>query len=181
MRNDDRLEDAEPKPDLGSAIPPSGSIVGVDYGHVRIGLAICDPERRISSPLDTYARRNSVSDAAYFVALVSAEKLAGFVVGLPISLNGTEGPKARECRQFGDWLGSVTGLPIAYQDERFTTAAAEDFLLEAGLTNKKRKARRDRVAAQLILQAFLDGQVQGSRVPGSKSNDRSDSDSRSEL
>ena len=139
-----------------SAFPPTGRLIGVDFGAVRIGLAVCDPDRRIASAVDTYTRRSDALDAAFFVALAKAEAAVGWVVGLAISLNDTEGPKAKECRGFGSWLERVTGLPVEYQDERFTTAAAEDYLREAKLSPAKRKAMRDRVAAQLILQAFLD-------------------------
>ncbi|OWK46976.1 Holliday junction resolvase RuvX [Fimbriiglobus ruber] len=136
--------------------PSRGRVIGVDFGSVRIGLAVCDADRIISSPHQTYERRGPDADTAYFRKLAAAEGAVGFVVGLAILLNGDEGPKAKECRAFGAWLGQVTSLPVAFWDERFTTAAAEDSLLSAGLTNKKRKGRRDRVAAQLILQAFLD-------------------------
>jgi putative Holliday junction resolvase len=138
------------------AFPQRGRLLGVDFGAVRVGLAVCDPDRRIASAADTYTRRTEALDAAAFAALATAEAAVGWVVGLAISLNGTEGPKAKECRAFGAWLERVTGLPVAYQDERFTTAAADDYLREARLSPAKRKAKRDRVAAQLILQSFLD-------------------------
>ena len=141
---------------LGSAFPPCGRLVGVDFGAVRIGLAVCDADRRIASPLETYTRRGGAHDAAYFVKLAKAEGAVGWVVGLPVLMSGDEGTKAKECRVFGSWLAAQTGLPVAFHDERCTTAAAEDALWAAGLTHKKRKGRRDRVAAQLILQAFLD-------------------------
>jgi putative Holliday junction resolvase len=129
----------------------------VDYGHVRVGLAVCDADRRIASPLDTYARRSPDQDAAFFRNLAAAESAVGWVVGLPLmTQTGDEGTKAKECRAFGTWLGQLTGLPVAYQDERYTSSAAEDALWDAGLTHKKRRTRRDRVAAQLILRTFLD-------------------------
>ena len=78
------------------------------------------------------------------------------MVGLPVHLNGREGTKAIEARQFGTWLGEIAGLPVAYADERFTTVEAESALWNAGLTHRKRKERRDRVAAQIMLQAYLD-------------------------
>ena len=139
-----------------SPFPPSGRLIGVDFGAVRVGLAVCDPDRRIASAVDTYTRRGDAADAAFLGKLATAERAVGWVVGLAISLNGTEGPKAKECRAYGAWLAAATGLPVAFHDERFTTAAAEDYLREARLSPAKRKARRDRVAAQLILQAFLD-------------------------
>ena len=131
-------------------------LLGVDYGSVRIGLAVSDPERRLASPLAVYERRGRERDAEYFLALAAAEEIAGFVVGLPVHLDGREGQKAVESRAFGAWLAETTGLPVAFWDERFSTVEAESALWQAGLTHKKRKARRDRVAAQILLQAYLD-------------------------
>jgi putative Holliday junction resolvase len=128
----------------------------VDYGHVRIGLAISDEDRRIASPLSTYYRRTRDEDAHYFQKVVVAESVEKIVVGLPVHADGSEGDKAVETRRFGAWLAGATGLPIVYFDERFTTVEAESYLLAAGLTNKRRKARRDRVAAQLLLQSYID-------------------------
>ena len=138
------------------ALPPAGRLIGVDVGTVRIGLAVCDPDRKIASPAGTYTRRGKDADAAYLRKIAQDERAVGWVVGLAVHMNGDEGIKAKECRAFGAWLTELTGLPAAYQDERCTTAAAESFLLGAGLTNKKRKERRDQVAAQLILQTFID-------------------------
>jgi putative Holliday junction resolvase len=137
-------------------VPPNGRLIGVDVGTVRVGLAVCDIERKISSPLDTYTRRSQQQDADHFKRLAAAESAVGFVVGLPVQLDGSEGPKAAECRRYGAWLSTVTGLPVVYHDERFTTALAEDSLWDAGLSHKKRRDRRDRVAAQMILQNYLD-------------------------
>jgi putative holliday junction resolvase len=145
--------------------PPRGRLVGVDFGAVRIGLAVCDPDRIVSSPLETYTRGTTDQDAEFFRRLATTTPAVGWVVGLAISLNGTEGPKAKECRGFGDWLAGVTGLPVAFHDERFTTAIAEDYLRDAGVKHHKRKGRRDRVAAQLILQAFLDSGGPTERPP----------------
>jgi putative Holliday junction resolvase len=131
-------------------------LLGVDYGAVRIGLAISDPERRLASPLAVYERRGRDQDAEYFRALASAEDVGALVVGLPIHLDGREGQKAIEARAFGVWLAEATGLPVTFWDERFSTVEAESALWQAGLTHKKRKARRDRVAAQILLQAYLD-------------------------
>jgi putative holliday junction resolvase len=136
-------------------LPTKGRLLGVDPGTVRIGLAICDPDRIIASPHDTYTRKSDDADAAFFRAIVKADAIVGFVVGLPISLNDTEGPKAKESRDFADWLTRVTGLPVAFVDERFTSAYAEDALIAAGISRDKRKGKRDRIAAQLILQAYI--------------------------
>ena len=147
----------DPRSEPTPPFPPRGRLIGVDFGTVRVGLAVCDADRRIASPLDTYARRSADQDAAFFQKLTAAESAVGWVVGLPLmTQTGDEGTKAKECRTFGTWLSQLTGLPVAYQDERYTSSAAEDALWGAGLTHKKRRERRDRVAAQLILQAFLD-------------------------
>jgi putative Holliday junction resolvase len=131
-------------------------LLGVDPGRVRVGLAISDPERKFAFPLTTYARRSRDEDAAFFRDLVVREVVGRLVVGLPVHLDGREGAKAVEARGFGRWLAEVTGLPVAFWDERFTTAEAEAALWAAGLTHKKRKERRDRVAAQILLQAYLE-------------------------
>jgi putative Holliday junction resolvase len=136
----------------------TGRLLGVDYGDVRVGLAVSDPDRILASPLATYTRRDAESDAAYFRQAVKAEEIVGIIVGLPLHTDGREGLKAKEAREFGGWLGTVTGLPVDFADERFTTVFAESALWNAGLTHKKRKERRDRVAAQLLLQTYLDAQ-----------------------
>lgn len=139
-----------------------GRLLGVDFGTVRIGLAISDAEQILASPLTTYHRRDETRDAAYFAALVKEENLSGLVIGIPIHLDDFEGDQARDVRRFGDWLASVTLLPVAYQDERYTSVEAEFILRGARLTLKKRQANRDKIAAQLILAAYLETQ-NGSR------------------
>lgn len=131
-------------------------LLGVDYGSVRIGLAVSDAERRLASPLVVYERQSRERDAEYFHALAEAEEIGAIVVGLPVHCDGREGQKAAEARAFGTWLAEMTGLPVRFWDERFSTVEAEAALWQAGLTHKKRKARRDRVAAQILLQAYLD-------------------------
>jgi putative Holliday junction resolvase len=133
-------------------------LLGVDHGKVRVGLAVSDPERRLASPLQTYTRRGKEQDAGFFRELAAEEKIVQIVVGLPAHLDGREGEQARLCRAYGTWLVDVTGLPVVYFDESFTTHDAEQHLLAAGLTSKKRKARRDRVAAQIMLQAYLEAE-----------------------
>ena len=135
---------------------PRTRLLGIDYGSVRIGVAVSDSSRIIAFPLEIRERTDVEQDAAYFRMLVEREEIGGLVVGLPLHTTGREGTKAAEAREFGDWLKGLTGLPVIYADERFTTAFAESALWSAGLTHKKRKARRDAVAAQMMLQAFLD-------------------------
>lgn len=135
-----------------------GRLLGVDYGVNRVGLAICDPDRIIASPFATYERNDTDTDAAYFRKVVADERIVSIVVGLPIHTDGREGIKAKESRSYGAWLAGITGLPVQFWDERFSTVQAESALWNAGLTHAKRKQRRDRVAAQMILQAYIDAE-----------------------
>lgn len=134
-----------------------GRVAGIDYGHVRIGIAISDPERKIVSPLENYTRRGAEADAERFRRLVAEEGVVLFVVGLPLHLDGRESGKSAEARRFGQWLGEVTGVPIEFYDERFTSHEAEQLLLAADMTRKRRKKRLDMLAAQIILIAYLEG------------------------
>jgi putative Holliday junction resolvase len=165
---------ADEKPTGDRPWASTGRLLGVDFGAVRVGLAVSDPDRLISSPLETYTRKDVASDAAYFGNLTAAERVVGLVVGLPLHTGGEEGIKAKEARQFGAWLAEVTRLPVVFWDERFTTALAEDALWAAGLSHRKRKERRDRVAAQLILQAFIEAGCPsgGTVLPPGPSADR---------
>ena len=134
-----------------------GRLLGVDYGTVRIGLAITDPDGIMASPLETYARKSLGLDAAYLQRLVLNQGVTGIVLGLAVSLNGHEGPKAQECRAFGAWLESATGLTVQFADERFTSAQADDIMFDAKMNKQKRSERRDMLAATLILKGFIEG------------------------
>lgn len=134
----------------------SRRLLAVDYGTVRVGLAVSDPDRKFAFPLEVRTRRSRAEDAVYFRDLVQREDVGTLVVGLPVHTSGHEGAKAAEARAYGAWLAEVTGRPVVFWDERFTTAHAESALWEAGLSHKKRKARRDKVAAQVLLQTYLD-------------------------
>jgi putative Holliday junction resolvase len=144
----------------------SGRIAGIDYGTVRIGIALSDPERSIASPFENYTRRNTELDAQRFKQLAKEEAVTLFVVGLPIHLNGRESPKSTEARQFGKWLTEVTGVPVVFFDERFTSTEAENLLLGADLTKKRRKKRLDMLAAQIMLTAYLESSNLGRQNPG---------------
>lgn len=134
----------------------NGRIAGIDYGTVRIGIAITDPARTLASPLTQYNVSDPAANARYFKGLAEEEAIALFVVGLPIHLSGEESQKSHEARQFAAWLHEATGVPVELFDERFTTAAAEEFLLAGELTSKQRKKRRDMLAAQIMLSAYLE-------------------------
>ena len=141
-------------------------LLGVDFGTVRVGLAVSDPDRKLAFPLEVRERRDREADATYFRELVRREEVAGLGVGLPVHLDGREGEKALQARAFGAWLAEATGLPVVFYDERFTTVQAEGALWEAGLTHRRRRQRRDKVAAQMLLQAYLDAGCPAEHAPG---------------
>ncbi|TWT77752.1 putative Holliday junction resolvase [Posidoniimonas polymericola] len=157
---------AEPSPPA-PPFPDSNRVAGIDYGTVRIGIAIGDLEVSMASPYENYNRRSERLDAQYFKQLANEERLARWVVGLPVHLNGDESQKSLEARQFGRWLIELTGVPVDYFDERYTSAHAEEILQAANLTKKKRQARLDALAAQIMLTAYLESGGSGDDNPGS--------------
>jgi len=145
---------------------PRGRIAGIDYGTVRIGIALSDRGRTIASPHENYTRRGLDHDARRFTRLVDEEQITLFVVGLPVHLSGEESQKSIEARRFGDWLRELTGVEVEYFDERFTSVEAEQHLLDAQLTKKRRKRRLDMLAAQIMLAAYLQSTDSGRQTPG---------------
>lgn len=145
-----------------TAALPTGRIAGVDYGRRRIGVAICDAGRIISSPLCVHLTNGDrEADAAFFRRLVGDESIAGFVVGLPVHADGTASAMSTEAERFGGWLGRVTALPVVFHDERYTSREAAGMLAGVGLTRGGKKRRADAVAAQVILQSWLECQSHG--------------------
>ncbi len=140
--------------------------MAIDFGTVRIGIAISDPERTIASPYENYTRRGPPQDTRRFQRLVAEEKVVRFVVGLPVHLDGRESQKSREAREFGQWLATTTGVPVDFFDERFTSSEAAGFLIEAGMTRKRRKQRMDMLAAQILLAAYIEARCKGQETPG---------------
>lgn len=137
-------------------------VLGVDYGRRRVGLAVTDREEIICTPLATLQVK-SAGDAVQQCARMVAEQGAGLVVvGMPINMDGSIGPKAKETEAFVTALRQAVPCEVNTWDERLSTVTAEDALLEAGLTRGKRRARVDKVAAQVILRSFLD---EGGRAP----------------
>ena len=122
------MTDSEPTDSSKSAIPPAGRLAGIDFGTVRIGVAISDPGRTIASPLEIYTRRSPQKDAVYFRELVELERIVGFVIGLPVHMSGDESEKSKQARDFGAWLHHETKVPITFFDERYTTAFAREIL-----------------------------------------------------
>ena len=141
---------------LNVPLPESGRLAGIDFGTVRIGVAISDPSQTIASPLEVYTRRSIDLDAAYFKKIVSDEELVGFVVGLPVHMSGEASQKSREAVAFGRWLEELTEIPVAWVDERYSTAMAREVLNQSNLSGKKRKAQLDKLAAQILLSAYLE-------------------------
>ena len=131
-------------------------VLGLDPGTRRVGVAVSDPLGITAQPrtvLDGGDPR-LMEEIARLAAELGAERI---VVGLPVSLNGTEGPSAAAARAFAAAVGEATGLPVELADERFTSVSAERVLVQAGLSGRRRRAVRDRVAAAVMLQAYLDG------------------------
>ena len=141
---------------MSEGLPRRGRVAGIDYGTVRVGIAITDPEQRLASPYENYRRQGARQDGERFRRLVEQEQVVGFVVGLPLHTSGEESQKSIEARQFGEWLRQVTGKPVCFFDERYTSVQAEQALLNAQLTRKKRRRRMDMLAAQIMLAAFLE-------------------------
>jgi putative Holliday junction resolvase len=143
--------------------------LAVDYGERRIGLALSDPTATIAQPLPTlHRRRGKRPPTSAILALAADHEVAGFVVGLPITLEGGESDWTREVRAFGDRLAERSGLPVEYVDERMTSVAAERAVRSLGLprAERERKERVDAAAAVLILQSFLDRRARGAAPPG---------------
>jgi putative Holliday junction resolvase len=133
-----------------------GVLIGVDLGTKTIGVAACDPDRRVATGVATIARKIFSTDAAQLLALAAERAASGFVLGLPINMDGSEGPRAQSTRAFARNLAKLTTLPIGLWDERLSTAAVERDLIAADASRKKRAKVIDQHAAAFILQGALD-------------------------
>jgi putative holliday junction resolvase len=143
-------------------LPPRGALIGIDLGTKTIGVASSDPDRRLAAGIETIARRNFSTDATRLLALAGERKAAGFVLGLPVNMDGSEGPRAQATRAFARNLARLTELPIALWDERLSTAAVERDLIAADVTRARRARVIDQHAAAFILQGALDRLMRGS-------------------
>ncbi|WP_421726506.1 Holliday junction resolvase RuvX [Bauldia sp.] len=148
-------------PDLSQAdplavLPPDGSLMGLDLGTKTIGLAVSDAGRRVATPLTVIRRTKFRDDAAALLNHCDARQIAGLVIGLPINMDGSEGPRAQATRAFVRNLAKLTDLPVAFWDERLSTAAVTRTLLEADASRQRREAVVDKMAAAYILQGALD-------------------------
>lgn len=141
---------------FAAALQSGVRLIGVDVGTRTLGLALSDVSRTIASGLETIRRTKFKADAARLVELVRAHKVGGLVIGLPINLDGSIGPRAQASRAFARLIGPLASVPILMWDERMTTAAAERLLIEADTSRKRRAEVIDKMAATLILQGALD-------------------------
>jgi len=141
---------------IASRLPPTGRLIGVDLGAKTIGLAVSDVERRLASPLKTLKRATFGKDAEALMAACREYGVVGLVVGLPLDLDGGDTPRAQSARAFGRNLSTTTGLPVAFWDERFSTAAMERSLIEMDVSRSRRAEVIDKMAAAYILQGALD-------------------------
>lgn len=137
-------------------LPAFGPVAGLDLGTVTIGVAISDGTRQIATPVETIKRKKFGLDAEKLLALLKARNAQGIVLGLPMNMDGTEGPRCQATRAFARNLEKLTDLPITFWDERLSTVAAERALLEADTSRKRRAEVIDHVAAGFILQGALD-------------------------
>ena len=142
---------------LPEILPPDGPAMGLDVGSRTVGLAISDRTRTIASPLVTVHRKKFGADAAAIAARIAERGASALIYGLPVNMDGSEGPRCQSVRQFARNLDARTALPYAFWDERLSTAAVERFLIgEADMTRKRRAEVVDKTAAAWILQGALD-------------------------
>src|SRR5215831_13885378 len=141
---------------MKAALPPGGRLLGLDIGSKTIGLAISDSALRVAAPLTVFERGEFAPDMARLQALIAERGVGGLVAGLPIGMDGREGPRTQSVRQFAANLLRLIDLPLAFWDERFSTIAAERPLREAEMSHRRRGAVVDKLAAAYILQGALD-------------------------
>ena len=145
-------------PLIGAAAhwPPRGALVGLDLGTKTIGVAVSDPDRRLATGVETIQRKAFKADATRLIAIAAERNAVGFVLGLPINMDASEGPRAQSTRAFARNFSKLTDLAIALWDERLSTAAVTRTLIEADTSRKRRAVLVDKMAAAYILQGALD-------------------------
>jgi putative pre-16S rRNA nuclease len=139
-----------------ASLPPLSRLLGLDLGSKTIGVATSDLTRQIATPLETITRKKFTADAARLLAIAARENVGLVVLGLPVNMDGTEGPRAQSARAFARNLAKLTPIPIVFWDERLSSAAVERMLIAADASRAKRDAVIDKLAAAWILQAALD-------------------------
>ncbi|WP_425062872.1 Holliday junction resolvase RuvX [Pyruvatibacter mobilis] len=142
--------------EFAAALPPRGGLLGLDLGTKTIGIATSDPDRRIASPVTTLKRGKFSANLVELKALMAERATAGLVLGLPINMDGTSGPRAQSSRTFARNLARELAVPILLWDERLSTAAMERELISLDTSRRRRAEVIDEMAANFILQGALD-------------------------
>ena len=142
--------------EIAGALPPGQPLAGLDLGTKTIGLAVSDLGRRFATPRPVIKRVKFTKDAEVLLAFAEKEKVGAFVIGLPVNMDGSSGPRVQATRAFVRSMGEKTALPFVFWDERLSTVAAERALLEMDVSRAKRAERIDSAAASFILQGALD-------------------------
>lgn len=146
------MSDSSPSPPF----PKSGPLLGLDFGTKRLGVAVCNSDQTVAVPVETWTVRDPAQDLKHLRELVDDYRAVGFVLGLPIRTDGAEGTAAATVRQFGEWVTTTTKVPLVFIDERYSSAEAELLIWKRGESPSKRKQPLDSLAAQIILQSYLD-------------------------
>jgi len=142
--------------DLKAALPRGGRLMGLDLGEKTIGIAVGDPGHVIATPITTIRRKKFTEDAQALLKLIDERQVAGLIIGLPLNMDGSEGPRCQSVRQFANNLAKLRDLPMAFWDERLSTVAVTRDMISADLSRGKRAKIVDQSAAAFILQGALD-------------------------
>lgn len=133
-----------------------GRLFGLDFGEKTIGVAVCDPDRFVATPVETVRRQKFTIDAERLASLAGERDIVGIVIGLPLNMDASEGPRAQSTRAFGRNLTKILPLPVAYWDERLSTVAVTRDMIAIDESRSKRAAKVDEAAATFILQGAID-------------------------
>lgn len=142
--------------ELPALLAGGGTVAGIDLGDKTIGVAVSDRSLAFAHPREVIARRKFSDDAAHLLEMLAREDVRAVAIGLPVNMDGSEGPRAQASRAFVRNIARVTALPFLFWDERLSTVAAERVLIEMDVSRRKRQARIDSAAAAFILQGVLD-------------------------
>jgi putative Holliday junction resolvase len=142
--------------DLKAALPRGGRLMGLDLGEKTIGIAVGDPGHMIATPITTIRRKKFAEDAQALLKLIDDRQVGGLVIGLPLNMDGSEGPRCQSVRQFANNLAKLRDLPMSFWDERLSTVAVTRDMISADLSRGKRAKVVDQSAAAFILQGALD-------------------------
>lgn len=144
-----------PLAEIAPLLPARGALIGLDLGTKTIGVASCDPDRRIATVVETVKRTKFTADAMRLVTLADERRAVAFVLGLPLNMDGSEGPRAQASRAFARNFARLAGRPIALWDERLSTAAVERALISADMRRARRAEVVDQHAAAFILEGAM--------------------------